>query len=259
MPPFWLWPNLLSLDAPVVAFVWQRLIGRVFGIPIRPEGSAMLFLTVWAIYLADRLLDTRVPAAPAEPARHQFYRRYRTLATALLLIVTLNATILAFTKLRTAVLENGFFVFCTVALYFAVIHFWHWQGLKEITIAMLFSLGTFLVPITNAVSPRTLLLPALAFFLLCLANLVAIENWESRELAGQQAPLSPITRWLGRYFYYWVVPFFVLTGYALAPFYTAVSRSLLGFVLLQLAGRHINLHARRVLADAVLLTPLVAG
>ena len=55
--PLWLWPNLLSLDAPLVALVWQDFAAHSFGHPLRLPARIVLALTVWAIYVVDRLLD----------------------------------------------------------------------------------------------------------------------------------------------------------------------------------------------------------
>jgi hypothetical protein len=57
--PVWLWMNLLSLDAPLVALVWQDLLARCYGTLLLPAGRTVLGLTVWAIYIADRLMDVR--------------------------------------------------------------------------------------------------------------------------------------------------------------------------------------------------------
>ena len=88
-PPFWLWLNLLSLDAPLIAIVWQDFLARCFPSLLREPGRWALGLTVWAIYLADRLIDVRHPEAPVEPPRHRFYRRNRTLVPRALLAVAL--------------------------------------------------------------------------------------------------------------------------------------------------------------------------
>ncbi len=65
---FWLWPNLLSLDAPVVAVLWQILFARCFQVPVDALAALLLLLTVWLIYAADRTLDAwrgDVPLAAA--------------------------------------------------------------------------------------------------------------------------------------------------------------------------------------------------
>ncbi len=53
----WLWPNLLSLDAPIVAVLWQILFARCFQVPVDALAALLLLLTVWLIYAADRTLD----------------------------------------------------------------------------------------------------------------------------------------------------------------------------------------------------------
>ena len=63
-PPIWLWFNVLSLDAPLIALVWQDFLSRCYPTMLLPQGRAVRGLTVWAIYLADRLLDVRHPATP---------------------------------------------------------------------------------------------------------------------------------------------------------------------------------------------------
>ena len=67
MDQLWLWPNLLSLDAPIVALLWQILFARCFHARVETLPSVLLVLAVWLIYAADRTLDswTRIGAAAA--------------------------------------------------------------------------------------------------------------------------------------------------------------------------------------------------
>src|SRR3984885_4154149 len=105
--PFWLWPNLLSLDAPLVAILWQGYLAYRFGLPLRPAGRLVLGLTVWAIYLFDRLLDARQPPALHEAARHRYYRRHSKVMTALLAVVFSADALIAIFWLRPALLRDG--------------------------------------------------------------------------------------------------------------------------------------------------------
>src|SRR5512140_3956356 len=73
----WLWPNLLSLDAPIVALLWQLLFVRCFHGSLGTLPAALLAVAVWLIYVADRTLDAwRGMPGTAEQPRHQFYRRH---------------------------------------------------------------------------------------------------------------------------------------------------------------------------------------
>ena len=56
--PLWLYPNLLSLDAPLVAVAWLHVFARTWRLDYHPwEAYVTLGLAVWVIYVADRLLD----------------------------------------------------------------------------------------------------------------------------------------------------------------------------------------------------------
>jgi hypothetical protein len=59
--PAWLWPNLLGLDAPVVALIWQDYLARHFAFTLPPAGRTVLALTVRAIHLLDHLVDVHHP------------------------------------------------------------------------------------------------------------------------------------------------------------------------------------------------------
>ena len=65
--PLWLWPNLLSLDAPLVAVLWQGFLAYRFSLPLRPAGRLVLGLTVWAIYFLDRLSTRENPCCRNPP------------------------------------------------------------------------------------------------------------------------------------------------------------------------------------------------
>jgi hypothetical protein len=116
---------------------------------------------------------------------------------------------------------------------------------KKTLAGLLFTLGTFLIASTAVVQPgRTLGWPAAAFCALCLGNLLMIENWErGRETARG---------WI------WMA---LLCGICLgareSPWFTAVAVSAAGLGALAFWGGKISRDMRCVLADAVLLIPLL--
>jgi hypothetical protein len=68
---------VLSLEAPLVAVVWQWLLARAHHVHLFPSMYAGLALAVWGIYLVDRTLDARrARAEVALGVRHEFYRRH---------------------------------------------------------------------------------------------------------------------------------------------------------------------------------------
>ena len=97
---WWQAANLLSLDAPVVALAWQALLAQVTGTMLMPAGRWALGLTVWAIYLADRLLDVRDGRRAPQTARHAITRRHRLGMSVLLGMVLAADGVTVFRMLR---------------------------------------------------------------------------------------------------------------------------------------------------------------
>jgi hypothetical protein len=254
-PRFWLWPNLLSLDAPLVAVLWQSLFLRCLGAPVRWLPALLLFLTVWLIYVADRLLDTR--RGCVSTARHEFYRRnFRIVLPGWILVLIATAG-MVLRGLGNPVLLRGVAMLAAVFLYLGVVHSLpsgggltglKETGLKEAAVAVLFALGTSLPAWGQIQTPHDALTVVL-FSMLCWLNCVAIEQWENAEgrhglpvaaIAGVVAVASLIVLHRDR-------P--VLAG--------AEAASLFALVLLDGLHHKLSRDALRVLADVALLTPLV--
>jgi hypothetical protein len=277
------------LDAPVVAVLWQGFLACRFSLPLRPAAQLVLGLTVWSIYLLDRLLDARKPPAPNEPVRHRYYRRHWKTMAALLAVVLSADVLIATFALRAPVLREGLVPLAGVAIYLAAFHTPGQSMLfprrvprlvprrvpKEVAAAFLFTAGTFLVA-WAALPCSGLAWAALSFFVLCLANIVAIEAWEWRELSNRpphsdphpalhpdpHAALHPdphqLTRWLARNYLLWVPVAAILCAVAgRNPWYASIAMSGAACALLFWIGRRISLDARRALVDGVLLSPLL--
>ncbi len=119
------WANVLSLDAVFVAVVWQQLLMRVFCSRSTrwPEGVA-LGLTVWLIYVADRLLDgAKLDVQRPHTLRHRFYRRHRRLFMALWIVGLLANTLVVVRWLPMELVRNGLFLASAVLVYGASVHF----------------------------------------------------------------------------------------------------------------------------------------
>ena len=82
--PLWLWPNLLSLDAPLIAVLWLQLFAVSLHVQLEAAVSLALALVVWLIYVGDRLADGwNANLRAALTARHRFHRLHRrSLSTA---------------------------------------------------------------------------------------------------------------------------------------------------------------------------------
>lgn len=91
-PPWWLWPHVLSLEAPLVAVLYQVMLMHVHAVAFTPMLHVGLGLACWVVYVLDRTLDTfGVRGEGALDVRHAFYFRHRRL----LLWLVLPAAVLA--------------------------------------------------------------------------------------------------------------------------------------------------------------------
>lgn len=70
-----LW-HLLSLDAPTVATLWTWFVARTIHLRLPAVSLLAMFLAVWMLYAADRLLDATTSSPSNLEARHRFHRRY---------------------------------------------------------------------------------------------------------------------------------------------------------------------------------------
>ena len=239
----WLWPNLLSLDAPAVALVWQLLFARCFHADVSPASAALLALAVWLIYAADRVFDAR---GESQLPRHEFYRRNWRPVAIVWTLALVTAGWLAFTRLPLAIFERGIVLAAAVSLYFALVHLaplHNWP--KEAAVAILFALGASLTAwgrVRSAADVATILL----FSCLCWINCVAIEKWERRN-----------TRWpVGIAATCVAAAAVILLARERPVLGSAESASALAFVLLDRGADRFSRDALRVLADVALLSPV---
>lgn len=241
--PWWLWPNLLSLDAALVAVVWQRFLAETIT-AVQPVATAILGLSVWLVYTADRLLDTSSACAGAESPRHQFARAYRRPLGLVAVPVFLLDVGLAFAYLPAAQILAGFvLVAAVVARFYAVVRPPNGVWRKELWTAVIFAAGVWgPVLLSNPFRPGVL-----EFVLLCWWNCLAIETWERpilpRPLVAAAGGLA-----VG------AVVFFAWTH---RPVALAEAISALGFCFLAAWAHKFSTNARRVAVDFCLLSPLL--
>ncbi|HEV2199618.1 MAG TPA: hypothetical protein VGR73_07345 [Bryobacteraceae bacterium] len=258
-PPakFWLWPNLLSLDAPFVAVLWQILFIRCFHVSADALPAILLVASVWLIYAADRALDAW--RGECGSPRHRFYRAHWRILLPVWMAVLAASAWLALAGLPEALLRRGLALLAAVVVYLALVHGWKgsmgrlWS--KEAIVGLLFALGASLAAWTNVRTPADAAAIAL-FFVLCWINCAAIQKWEAgactfsldwpagalpvRSAAIAVALVSMMLLWMHR-------P--ALGGAEMA--------SAFAFVFLDRSGRRFSPDALRVLADVALLSPLV--
>ncbi len=267
--PVWLWPNLLSLDAPVIAVLWLHLFAVSGRIAISPVATLTLGMVVWLIYATDRLFDgLRSSPLAVQSPRHRFYRSHRNVLLPLLVGV-LGLTCFLCLELDPRTLLFGTLLMLVIGGYFLVVHWvgplWRWRFPKEAVVAMVFGMGTFFPAFIHARRVSAAMAISLALFIvLCWLNVVLIEYAEWIRLRRRVAEM-PHTSTVsgGKHLLAIGVVIAIASLWLMEPLEFRADRSVLLAICLSalaLAGlgfywRKLSTNAVRVLADATLLTP----
>ncbi|MCU1338061.1 MAG: hypothetical protein JWO19_3642 [Bryobacterales bacterium] len=248
----WLWPNLLSLDAPIVALLWQLLFVRCFHGSLGMLPAALLALAVWLIYVADRTLDAwRGTQGSTEQPRHAFYRRHWRAVLPVWIAALGAGGWLAWSRLPGPLFVEGIAVGCGTGLYLTAVHLaprlLRPTGSKESVVAILFGMGASLAA-WPGVQTTSDVLAILLFSCVCWMNCAAIDDWER----GDELRPSVIA----------AAGLVAVTAACLLQDHRPIlggaeTAGALGLVLVDRMRRRYSTQALRVLADVVLLTPIV--
>ncbi len=258
--------HLLSLDAPTVAATWTIFIARAAHVALPLFAPAAMFLAVWMIYAADRLMDARLMDARGQrqlEARHRFHGRHRTgfqtaLAVAGLAMLPLIAAMP--TRTRREYLALG----GMLLLWLALIHLLgrRLRMPKELAVGFFFSAAVF-IPTVSRSSHAGLVLPALFVANLCSLNCLFIYAWEhppSQKGAKPHATTEFGLRGLEGIAVASIVlplammPFAGLSG---APILLAASVGAASLLGLHRARARFDRMGLRAAADLALLSPLL--
>ena len=174
----WQWPNLLALDAALIALVWQAAFAAALGNEVSAAAQIVLSLSVWLTYMADRLFDVaKRPLQQLHSTRHQFAKQHRNTLWRCWWCVLLSNVGIALTGLSMSELRNGAALLTLCLLYTALN-----QALsrrffpKELCVAIIFAGGVIVFLLPSA----CLWAPAGALALLCLINCLMIGAKEQR-------------------------------------------------------------------------------
>ncbi|MGH9592067.1 MAG: hypothetical protein ACRD5L_03175, partial [Bryobacteraceae bacterium] len=211
--------------------------------------SVLLGLTVWLIYAADRMLDA-LRGRERQP-RHEFYRRYwRAVLPVWSAALALGAW-MAWTQLSPDLFMRGALLASCTLLYLAAVHLapgrWKSAGRKEAAVAVLFALGATLAAWPEVETAYDIV-SILLFSGLCWMNCTAIEDWEHGREARTYIVVAAVLV---------AVTAAILLREHRPVLGSAETASALGLVALDRLRGRISPEALRVLADGVLLTPVL--
>ena len=272
-PRWWQWPTILSLDAPAVAVVWQAMLARVAGAGLGPHHRLLLGTSVWLAYSADRWIEGwRLSPETVRTQRHYFFIRWRWPTFGCWLVILAGSIALAVNRFTAREWLASASLLVPTLLYLLshqLLHRHHpWRVPKEVCVALILAGGAVVYPAALAADgwPRLLAAPTIVFILLCLTNCVLISEWEREvdrdhrqtSLALQLSHARLIARSLPGAL--------VVLGVTLAEISAGAARTAAGcaaasaglLAILTVVQPRIGWERARVLADAALLTPLLA-
>lgn len=265
---WWMAPNLLGLDAPVIAVLWQEMYARVAAAPVTHWHRVALFAAVWEVYLWDRWLDARHAAAGGQAARHRIHFYHPWLAAGLSLLLLPVLLISAVRGFTPSLWVGSAALAILTTLHFARAHTAVTGPVlisKEVSVGVIFALGVGMIPAGLSWEWGVLGVACLMFACVCSLNCLLISKWEGlTEERWDSSPTAPVLR--GKFHLSGTA------GPALALVFTAVGvgvgiPSALGKFAVAAAASSLllwwvdGMGPRwpaawiRVLADAVLLTP----
>ena len=273
-----LW-HLTSLDAVTVAVTWTLAFAWAAHLRLPWWPPAVVGLSAWSFYIADRLFDARRASSPLRP-RHHFHWRHRRIFIPLAIACALAAFALVLWKMPLHAEMRDSLIAAAALAYFAGVHAragsltqqstsWasSWMSSlrqvmsrtmprampKEFLVAIVFTAACSAPVLTRSVT-RLPLVPVLAAFIaLAWLNCHAIESWESE---GTRS-VNRAARWLTGAVLACTAAAAVLLHsdrISLLLAAAAASAALLG--VLDHQRQRLAPMTLRVLADLVLLTPL---
>lgn len=259
---WWLWPNLLSADATLVAVLWALLFAMDRNVPIPWPVLACMGLTVWSIYAADHLLDGKRRRNPqALRLRHLFCKRT---AFGHFLSIGIAASLLFVAAARFlpgTILLPGAILGLAVVAYLFLVHrssiFDEVPYLKESSVGILFATGVTLPLWAGPHSlTRTDLFSWVMFGALCAMNCIAIDFWELPSDQPGSHRKEKITELLLVLFATIAWLAIRLPGYPL-PEKGAIALAAVLLLLLHNSRARFSTSALRVLADVALFVPVL--
>ena len=269
--PWWLYPNLLSLDAPVVALAWLHVFAESWRLGYHPwYAYVSLGLVVWSIYIFDRLLDVSMMSATPEKLepRHQFHQRHRKILIVLLCLAILGAVFLLVTELPRAIFSYLLMGSILVAGFFGLSMLASENreeiGLsKNLMAGIAFAYGTAMTACVYraelGLSDLLLSREFICFGVLCMLNIAAIDFWEHAKCSDDDEikATDELTVMLTLLVLAVASIVFALQQSHMRPFYYAILTGVALMYLLNRRRSQFSMDSLRVLADVTLLAPVL--
>ena len=223
--PIWLLPNLLSIDAPLIAVAWMWMLARALRVEyIQTAAWWVLPSSIWCVYVMDRLLDGwSHPEVRKSSPRHWFHWKWRWVLFTTAIIAGGVSVYYALYVLSRSMFSAGVVALLLCGFYFALAYFRGQEVpyAKNFLAGMIFAMGVG-IPVNAAGASllvtdlsdviyafrntglqdavwnlgRMVLSTVIVIFyqctavwvfgLLCMMNITAIDLWEKAETAQDE-------------------------------------------------------------------------
>ena len=278
---WWLWPGLLSLEAPVVAVCWLYMFAHVWQVTYLPwPAYAALAVSVWLVYVADRLIESRCRGEgdPSLGPRHHFHLRHRKWFIAVAVLAACWLVVLQLWFLPVELIQSysipallllaGFFQLALLSARSGEIPY-----LRNLVAGLAFGYGTSMMAHifvwTQGVWHLLISREMLGFSVLCAVNITSIHVWERARRAETDAEKAAVELGL-------TMPLVIVAVSALAfaymdnphlfaehdgesptrPFFYAILISAGLHLVLNHVRARFSIEALRMLADLAMIVPL---
>lgn len=165
------WLNLISIDVSAGTVVCAAFFGELLGVTINISVFIALSLTVWIIYTADHLLDSRKLKTSASTFRHRFFQLHHTIFIVLLVIAVLADSIIVINFPRPLSMAGSYLIL-PIIIYLLLQRFI--SPFKELCGAIFYTAGVMLPALVLRTIPMSsfLVIAAIQFFLVAWMNLL---------------------------------------------------------------------------------------
>lgn len=249
------WLTSLSLDAPLVAVVWQQAVAETISANLDWQHHILIFLSVWLGYSADRWLDAWKHELNITQ-RHAFHASRRWTLLAIWICVLALSISLAVVSLQPDELKRGILLAIASLLATAIIQLGSNKNRHGVAKSLLTSglvTASVLVFLPPALVREEIPNVIMVFFLFNL-NCSCIHYWDLPIDSRQE--LNHSGKWLATN----AIASFILASASttmllqspLAPYSIL---SIAGLLLLHLKHERLDADLNRSLADIILLTP----
>ena len=259
--------QFLNIDIAIGASVNCFFFSKVLNVEIEWNVYLLLFNSVWIIYTLDRILDINFANSP-KTNRHKFHKENQSLLLNLIFLTTLINIGLLFTIEREIII-NGIISGSGIILYLLSIKFKKGKFIKEPWIALFYSVGASLAPLTLALEIKPIHVLIVFFhFLLALLNLSIFSFYES-DIDNNSSQYNMISKWTKKKTTIWntvigsLIIVFGAILYIVNPKYEFVSLTFIAMSVILLSVYQFQSFFRlneryRFWADAAFLLPIVA-